>query len=111
MHKLRACNIFRVAFPATQLLAGQKKSAPFWTFEYYQTFFDVDTYQVNTPLQRKTVVWTMLYPDAEVFSSLLFSQTNLCVFTGPGQNQRFGFPSTREELCKAVYPQQSRPLR
>ncbi|XP_077309426.1 protein YIPF1 isoform X5 [Lithobates pipiens] len=30
----------------TELLAGQKKLAPFWTFEYYQTFFDVDTYQV-----------------------------------------------------------------
>ncbi|NXJ88547.1 YIPF1 protein, partial [Corythaixoides concolor] len=30
----------------TELLAGQKKSAPFWTFEYYQTFFDVDTSQV-----------------------------------------------------------------
>ncbi|XP_055484929.1 protein YIPF1 isoform X2 [Psammomys obesus] len=30
----------------TQLLASQKKSSPFWTFEYYQTFFDVDTYQV-----------------------------------------------------------------
>ncbi|XP_061489021.1 protein YIPF1 [Rhineura floridana] len=30
----------------TELLAGQKKSAPFWTFEYYQTFFDVDTHQV-----------------------------------------------------------------
>ncbi|XP_040263892.1 protein YIPF1 isoform X1 [Bufo bufo] len=30
----------------TELLAGQKKTAPFWTFEYYQTFFDVDTYQV-----------------------------------------------------------------
>uniref|UniRef100_A0A8C5KB11 Protein YIPF n=1 Tax=Jaculus jaculus TaxID=51337 RepID=A0A8C5KB11_JACJA len=29
----------------TELLAGQKKSSPFWTFEYYQTFFDVDTYQ------------------------------------------------------------------
>ncbi|XP_012877758.1 PREDICTED: protein YIPF1 isoform X2 [Dipodomys ordii] len=29
-----------------ELLAGQKKSSPFWTFEYYQTFFDVDTYQV-----------------------------------------------------------------
>ncbi|XP_077309424.1 protein YIPF1 isoform X4 [Lithobates pipiens] len=29
-----------------KLLAGQKKLAPFWTFEYYQTFFDVDTYQV-----------------------------------------------------------------
>lgn len=30
----------------TELLAGQKKVAPFWTFEYYQTFFDVDTLQV-----------------------------------------------------------------
>nr|XP_023405338.1 protein YIPF1 isoform X3 [Loxodonta africana] len=30
----------------TELLAGQKKSSPFWTFEYYQTFFDVDTYQI-----------------------------------------------------------------
>lgn len=30
----------------TELLAGQKKSAPFWTFEYYQTFFDIDTHQV-----------------------------------------------------------------
>ncbi|XP_078526542.1 protein YIPF1 [Lissotriton helveticus] len=30
----------------TELLAGQKKSAAFWTFEYYQTFFDVDTRQV-----------------------------------------------------------------
>ncbi|KAG9466165.1 hypothetical protein GDO78_017106 [Eleutherodactylus coqui] len=29
-----------------ELLAGQKKIAPFWTFEYYQTFFDVDTFQV-----------------------------------------------------------------
>lgn len=39
--------IFSIAFsPILQLLAGQKKSAPFWTFEYYQTFFDVDTYQV-----------------------------------------------------------------
>lgn len=33
-------------FNLLQLLAGQKKSSPFWTFEYYQTFFDVDTYQV-----------------------------------------------------------------
>ncbi|KAG8534895.1 hypothetical protein GDO81_030006, partial [Engystomops pustulosus] len=30
----------------TELLRGQRKVAPFWTFEYYQTFFDVDTYQV-----------------------------------------------------------------
>ncbi|KAM9004440.1 protein YIPF1 [Sarcophilus harrisii] len=30
----------------TELLAAQKRSSPFWTFEYYQTFFDVDTCQV-----------------------------------------------------------------
>eukprot|EP00079_Xenopus_tropicalis_P008419 XP_002931506.1 PREDICTED: protein YIPF1 [Xenopus tropicalis] len=30
----------------TELLGGQKKQAPFWTFDYYQTFFDIDTLQV-----------------------------------------------------------------
>lgn len=30
----------------TELLSGQKKQPSFWTFKYYQTFFDVDTYQV-----------------------------------------------------------------
>ncbi len=29
-----------------KLLSGQKKSAPFWTFEYYQRFFDVETHHV-----------------------------------------------------------------
>lgn len=39
--------MFIVLFYLWQLLAGQKKSSPFWTFEFYQTFFDVDTYQVR----------------------------------------------------------------
>lgn len=30
----------------TELLSSNKKSPSFWTFEYYQTFFDVDTDQV-----------------------------------------------------------------
>lgn len=30
----------------TELLSEEKKSAPFWTFDYYKTFFDVDTHQV-----------------------------------------------------------------
>uniref|UniRef100_A0A8C5M198 Protein YIPF n=1 Tax=Leptobrachium leishanense TaxID=445787 RepID=A0A8C5M198_9ANUR len=30
----------------TELLAPQKKSSGFWTFQYYQDFFDIDTYQV-----------------------------------------------------------------
>lgn len=29
-----------------QLLGGQKATASFWTFEYYQSFFNVDTVQV-----------------------------------------------------------------
>ncbi|CAB4019926.1 very-long-chain enoyl- reductase-like, partial [Paramuricea clavata] len=28
-----------------ELLSGKKKTPPFWTFEYYQTFFDIDTAQ------------------------------------------------------------------
>lgn len=55
VQKLHACNLFHGAFPTVQLLAGQKKSAPFWTFDYYQTFFDVDTYQVNTSLQSRAI--------------------------------------------------------
>ncbi|XP_043819855.1 protein YIPF1 [Dromiciops gliroides] len=39
----------------TELLAGQKKSSPFWTFEYYQTFFDVDTYQVFDRIKGSVV--------------------------------------------------------
>ncbi|XP_033102437.1 protein YIPF1-like [Anneissia japonica] len=29
-----------------ELLTGKKKQAAFWTFEYYQTFFEVDSYEV-----------------------------------------------------------------
>ncbi|EDO34481.1 predicted protein [Nematostella vectensis] len=28
-----------------ELLGSERKAPPFWTFEYYQAFFDVDTYQ------------------------------------------------------------------
>lgn len=39
----------------TELLSGQKKSVPFWTFEYYQRFFDVETHHV-----RERVIGSML---------------------------------------------------
>lgn len=39
------------------LLEGKKKAPSFWTFEYYQTFFDVDSRQV---LDR--ILWSM-YPN------------------------------------------------
>lgn len=34
------------SFFLLQLLSGQKKSIPFWTFEYYQQFFDIETHHV-----------------------------------------------------------------
>ncbi|XP_028972588.2 protein YIPF1 [Esox lucius] len=41
----------------TELLSGQKKSAPFWTFEYYQTFFDVETHQVKERILGSLLPW------------------------------------------------------
>ncbi|KAI4885718.1 hypothetical protein NFI96_017804 [Prochilodus magdalenae] len=40
-----------------ELLSGQKKSAPFWTFEYYQTFFNVDTHQVRSRIIGSVLPW------------------------------------------------------
>ncbi|XP_049323083.1 protein YIPF1 [Astyanax mexicanus] len=40
-----------------ELLSGQKKSAPFWTFEYYQTFFDVETHQVKDRIVGSVLPW------------------------------------------------------
>lgn len=41
----------------TELLSGQKKSAPFWTFEYYQTFFDIETHQVKDRIIGSLLPW------------------------------------------------------
>lgn len=41
----------------TKLLSGERKSAPFWTFEYYQTLFDVDTHQVKSRILGSVVPW------------------------------------------------------
>ncbi|XP_068034976.1 protein YIPF2 [Anomalospiza imberbis] len=38
-----------------QLLAGQRQPRGFWTFEYYQAFFDVDTRQVLERIQASVV--------------------------------------------------------
>ncbi|XP_075772284.1 protein YIPF2 isoform X2 [Pelodiscus sinensis] len=35
----------------TELLSGQKQQPGFWTFQYYQTFFDVDSHQVLARLK------------------------------------------------------------
>ncbi|XP_066518483.1 protein YIPF1 [Hoplias malabaricus] len=40
-----------------ELLSGKKKNAPFWTFEYYQTYFDVDTQQVMDRIIGSVLPW------------------------------------------------------
>lgn len=40
-----------------ELLSGQKKAAPFWSFDYYQTLFDVDTNQVKDRIIGSLVPW------------------------------------------------------
>lgn len=35
------------SYVCSQLLGGQKTTGGFWTFEYYQSFFNVDTVQVR----------------------------------------------------------------
>ncbi|XP_054656620.1 protein YIPF1 [Dunckerocampus dactyliophorus] len=40
-----------------ELLSGQKKSAPFWTFEYYQMFFNVDTRHVKERIIGSVLPW------------------------------------------------------
>lgn len=39
------------------LLSGQKKAAAFWTFEYYQKLFDVDTYHVKERIVGSVLPW------------------------------------------------------
>ncbi|XP_041805367.1 protein YIPF1 [Chelmon rostratus] len=41
----------------TELLSGQKKSVPFWTFEYYQRFFDIETHHVKERILGSMVPW------------------------------------------------------
>lgn len=42
--------------PSLQLLQEEKQQPGFWTFSYYQSFFDVDTSQVRP---GKLVVWDL----------------------------------------------------
>ncbi|XP_054914388.1 protein YIPF1 [Poeciliopsis prolifica] len=40
-----------------ELLSGKKKNAPFWTFEYYQKFFDIETHHVKERILGSLVPW------------------------------------------------------
>lgn len=40
-----------------KLLSGQKTNAAFWTFEYYQKFFDIDTYHVKERIIGSVLPW------------------------------------------------------
>ncbi|KAM8839243.1 protein YIPF1 [Synchiropus picturatus] len=40
-----------------ELLGGEKKSAPFWTFEYYQRLFDIETHHVRERILGSVLPW------------------------------------------------------
>lgn len=40
-----------------KLLSGKKTNAAFWTFEYYQKFFDIDTYHVKERIIGSVLPW------------------------------------------------------
>ncbi|KAF7652479.1 hypothetical protein LDENG_00096170 [Lucifuga dentata] len=40
-----------------ELLSGQKKNVPFWTFEYYQRFFDIETHHVKERIIGSVLPW------------------------------------------------------
>ncbi|CAL8346484.1 unnamed protein product [Merluccius merluccius] len=40
-----------------ELLSGPQKNAPFWSFDYYQKFFDVDTHQVRSRIIGSVMPW------------------------------------------------------
>ncbi|XP_007564294.1 protein YIPF1 [Poecilia formosa] len=40
-----------------ELLSGKNKNAPFWTFEYYQKFFDIKTHHVRERILGSLVPW------------------------------------------------------
>lgn len=40
-----------------ELLSGQKKSPPFWSFEYYQRFFNVETHHVKQRIIGSMLPW------------------------------------------------------
>ncbi|XP_003216836.1 protein YIPF2 [Anolis carolinensis] len=70
----------------TELLSFQKKQSSFWTFEYYQAFFDVDTYQVLDrikgsvlPVPGKNFIWHRLRHNPDLYGPFWICAT--LVFT------------------------------
>eukprot|EP00112_Aurelia_sp_Birch-Aquarium-sp1_P026010 Seg897.1 transcript_id=Seg897.1/GoldUCD/mRNA.D3Y31 product="Protein YIPF1" protein_id=Seg897.1/GoldUCD/D3Y31 len=70
----------------TELLAGQKKPPSFWTFEYYQQFFDVDTNQVLSrilysmvPTYGRNYLTTKVRPNPDLYGPFWICAT--LVFT------------------------------
>uniref|UniRef100_A0A8C9TI69 Protein YIPF n=1 Tax=Scleropages formosus TaxID=113540 RepID=A0A8C9TI69_SCLFO len=47
----------------SELLRGDKKTGAFWTFEYYQSFFNVDTMQVLDRIRGSEFVMWQISPD------------------------------------------------
>ena len=76
-----------------QLLSGKKKTPPFWSFEYYQQFFDVDTSQVGrrllgsfVPQFGKTYLDTHIRPSPDLYGEEIRLFTWFVIYTLGGRN-------------------------
>ncbi|KAJ7316409.1 hypothetical protein JRQ81_002571 [Phrynocephalus forsythii] len=80
----------------TELLSFQKKQSNFWTFEYYQAFFDVDTYQVLDrikgsilPVPVKNLIWHRLRNNPDLYGPFWICATLVFILAISGNLSNF----------------------
>lgn len=78
--------------PHLKLLSGQKKSAPFWTFEYYQQFFDIETHHVIF------LYLILILKQCENFSCNMFVRVLNSFLSGEGENHWLNGAVAQKEL-------------
>ncbi|KAM9322563.1 protein YIPF1 [Pholidichthys leucotaenia] len=87
-----------------KLLSGQKKSTPFWTFEYYQRFFDIETHHVKEriigsmlPWPRKNFIHVYLRGNPDLYGPFWICTTLVFVMAITGNLSTFLVNSWKPE--------------
>ncbi|XP_014681574.1 PREDICTED: protein YIPF1-like [Priapulus caudatus] len=78
------------------LLTGDRTQASFWTFEYYQAFFDVDTHQVMSrllgsfiPRLHSNYLQTYIRPNPDLYGPFWVCATLICTIAISGDLAAF----------------------
>ena len=96
-------------FIVFQLLKEDKKQLSFWTFEYYQQFFDVETRQVfhrvvgsMLPLPHRNFLQTHIRPTPDLYGndlSRVLRKPILCICENKGSDQLSDERAADQCLC------------